>query len=88
MTFRDLLRDTIQTLMAHRLRTGLTMFGLAWGVVSITLMTAAGDGLREGQDRCNRSSGRTCCWCFGTDFDAAGGSARAGRCAGRFTTTD
>ena len=42
MTFRDLIADTIQTLLAHKMRAGLTMFGLMWGVVSITLMTAAG----------------------------------------------
>ena len=49
MTFRDLLRDTLRTLSAHKLRTALTMFGIAWGIVSITLMVAAGEGLRVGQ---------------------------------------
>jgi putative ABC transport system permease protein len=49
VSISDLLKDTYQTLTAHKLRTGLTMFGLAWGIVSITLMTAAGDGFREGQ---------------------------------------
>ncbi len=37
MTFRDLLRDTIATLLAHKRRTLLTMFGIAWGIISITL---------------------------------------------------
>jgi putative ABC transport system permease protein len=49
MSFRDLLADTIRTLWAHKLRTFLTMFGIAWGIVSITLMVAAGEGLRVGQ---------------------------------------
>ncbi len=49
MTFRDLLFDTLKTLWAHKLRTFLTMFGIAWGIVSITLMVAAGEGLRVGQ---------------------------------------
>jgi putative ABC transport system permease protein len=49
MTLRDLLRDTLRTLSAHKLRTALTMFGIAWGIVSITLMVAAGEGLRVGQ---------------------------------------
>jgi len=49
MSFRDLLRDTLRTLSAHKLRTALTMFGIAWGIVSITLMVAAGEGLRVGQ---------------------------------------
>jgi putative ABC transport system permease protein len=49
MTFKDLLRDTLYTLSSHKLRTALTMFGIAWGIVSITLMVAAGEGLRVGQ---------------------------------------
>jgi putative ABC transport system permease protein len=51
MTFKDLLRGTLQTLSTHKLRTALTMFGIAWGIVSITLMVAAGEGLRVGQAR-------------------------------------
>ena len=49
MRFQDLFLDTLQTLWAHKLRTGLTMFGIAWGIVSITLMVGAGEGLAEGQ---------------------------------------
>ena len=46
MNLRDLLGETLRTLRAHTLRTALTMFGIAWGIVSITLMVAAGEGLR------------------------------------------
>ncbi len=35
----------------HKLRTFLTMFGIAWGIVSIVLMVAAGEGLRKGQEQ-------------------------------------
>ena len=48
MTLRDLLLDTLRTLWTHKLRTALTMFGIGWGIVSITLMVAAGEGLRAG----------------------------------------
>ncbi len=51
MLFVDLIRDTFRTLAGHKLRTGLTMFGIAWGIVSITLMVAAGEGLRVGQQK-------------------------------------
>ncbi len=51
MLLSDLLRDTFRTLAAHKLRTALTMFGIAWGIVSITLMVAAGEGLRVGQQK-------------------------------------
>lgn len=79
MTFRDLLRDTLQTLMAHRLRTGLTMFGLAWGVVSITLMTAAGDGLREGQRQMQSQFGENLLLVFPGRTSMQAGGERAGR---------
>src|ERR1039458_9368068 len=48
MNFRDLFKDTLQTLWAHKLRTFLTMFGITWGIISITLMVAATEGLRVG----------------------------------------
>ena len=51
MVLRDLILDTIRTLWSHKLRTFLTMFGIAWGIISITLMIAAGEGLRVGQMR-------------------------------------
>ena len=51
MSFRDLLLDTLATLWSHKLRTFLTMFGIAWGITSITLMVAAGEGLRVGQQK-------------------------------------
>lgn len=79
MSFRDLLRDTFQTLMAHKLRTGLTMFGLAWGVVSITLMTAAGDGLREGQARVQKQFGEHIFIVFAGRTSMQAGGERAGR---------
>src|ERR1700749_3050744 len=58
MAFADLIRDVFRTLWAHRVRTFLTMFGIAWGVVSIVLMTAAGEGLRGGQQKQAETLGR------------------------------
>ena len=60
MILRDLIRDVFRTLWAHKLRTFLTMFGIAWGVVSIVLMMAAGEGLRVGQAKQRRNSGQGC----------------------------
>ena len=33
MSLRELLADTLRTLWTHKLRTALTMFGIAWGIV-------------------------------------------------------
>lgn len=79
MTFRDLIWDTVQTLLAHKLRAGLTMFGLLWGVVSITLMTAAGDGLREGQRQVSAQFGEDIIIVFGGRTSMQVGGERAGR---------
>jgi putative ABC transport system permease protein len=48
MVLRDLLISAVRTLWGHKLRSLLTMFGITWGIVSITLMIAAGEGLQVG----------------------------------------
>jgi putative ABC transport system permease protein len=79
MNFSDLLRDTFQTLWAHKVRAGLTMFGLMWGVVSITLMAAAGDGLRIGQAKVAKQFGENIIIVFGGRTSLQAGGERAGR---------
>ncbi len=51
MSLQDLFRDVLTTLWSNKLRTFLTMFGIAWGIVSIVLMVAAGEGMRVGQQK-------------------------------------
>jgi putative ABC transport system permease protein len=79
MGLRDLVEDTLRTLWAHKLRTFLTMFGIAWGIISITLMVAAGDGFREGQNRVAENFGKDLIivWAGRTSMQAGG--LRAGR---------
>jgi putative ABC transport system permease protein len=79
MLFRDLLRDTVQTLSAHKLRTALTLFGIAWGIVSITLMVAAGEGLRVGQARVQEQFGKDIMIVFAGRTSMQAGGTRAGR---------
>ena len=79
MTFRDLLTDTLRTLWAHKLRTGLTMFGIAWGVIAITLMVAAGEGLREGQRKNSETFGKNIMIINAGRTSLQAGGMRAGR---------
>ncbi len=58
MVLSDLIRDVFRTLWAHKLRTFLTMFGIGWGIVSIVLMVAAGEGLRKGQEEQAKTLGK------------------------------
>lgn len=79
MTFRDLLYDTLQTLWSHKLRTLLTMFGIAWGIVSIILMVGAGEGLRVGQARVSAGFGKNIMIVFAGRTSLHAGGMRAGR---------
>lgn len=79
MSFRDLVQDVFRTLWAHRIRTLLTMFGIAWGVVSIVLMVAAGEGLRVGQARQAETLGKDIMIVFHGRTSLQAGGTRAGR---------
>jgi putative ABC transport system permease protein len=79
MNFHDLLRDTLQTLWAHKLRTFLTMFGITWGIISITVMVAATEGLRVGLQRNHETFGKDIIIFFGGRTSLQAGAARAGR---------
>lgn len=79
MTIRDLLLDTLRTLLAHKLRTFLTMFGIAWGIISITLMVAAGEGLRVGQQRVSENFGKDILIVAAGRTSMQAGGMRAGR---------
>lgn len=79
MVFKDLLFDTLQTLWSHKLRTFLTMFGIAWGIISITLMVAAGEGLRVGQERQMENFAKDVMIIFSGRTSMQAGGSRAGR---------
>src|SRR5215813_296944 len=79
MSLGDLIRDVFHTLWAHKLRTFLTMFGIAWGIVSIVLMVAAGEGLRKGQEDQAKNLGKDIMIVFHGRTSLQAGGARAGR---------
>ena len=79
MVLRDLIGDVLQTLWSHKLRTFLTMFGIAWGIVSIVLMVAAGEGLRKGQEDQTRNLGKDIMIVFHGRTSMQAGGTRAGR---------
>ena len=87
MIFRDLFRDVVATLWSQKRRTFLTMFGIAWGVVSIVLMVAAGEGLRVGQKKVSDSFARDLMIVFAGRTSLQAGGTRAGRRI-IFETTD
>ena len=44
----DIIGQTFRALWAHKLRSFLTMFGIAWGVGSLLLLVGLGEGFRSG----------------------------------------
>ena len=79
MDLRDLISDVFRTLWSHKLRTFLTMFGIAWGIVSIVLMVAAGEGLRKGQEEQTRNLGKDIMIVFHGRTSLQAGGTRAGQ---------
>src|SRR6202166_257387 len=79
MTLRDLFRDVLRTLWAHKLRAFLTMFCIAWGIVSIVLMVAAGEGLRKAQEEQTRNLAKDVMIVFHGRTSLQAGGTHAGR---------
>lgn len=50
-TLLDTFAQIFRTLWAHKLRSFLTMFGIAWGVGSLLLLVGLGEGFRSGNQR-------------------------------------
>src|ERR1700745_2644862 len=47
----DIFGQIFRNLWAHKLRSFLTMFGIAWGVGSLLLLVGVGEGFRSGNKR-------------------------------------
>src|SRR5246500_1548047 len=50
-TLSDIFAQIFRNLWAHKLRSFLTMFGIAWGVGSLLLLVGVGEGFRSGNRR-------------------------------------
>lgn len=50
-SFADTLGQVFRAISANKLRSFLTMFGIAWGVGSLLLLVGLGEGFRSGQRR-------------------------------------
>jgi putative ABC transport system permease protein len=50
-SFSDILGQVFRAIAANKLRSFLTMFGIAWGVGSLLVLVGLGEGFRTGQHR-------------------------------------
>jgi len=76
---RALLGQTAANLWRHKLRSFLTMFGIAWGVASLALMSALADGFRVGQRKNWEQIGNNMVALFPGKTSRQAGGQRAGR---------
>lgn len=75
----DLLRQTMWNLRRNRLRSFLTLFGIAWGIASLVLMSSLSDGFRQGQRKNMAQIGDNIVFVFGGVTEEQAGGQRAGR---------
>jgi putative ABC transport system permease protein len=78
-TFLDIVRQSLSTLWAHKMRSFLTMFGIAWGVGSLLLLVGLGEGFRSGQRRNLAQLGQDIMFTFTGRIPAVEGSLQSGR---------
>ena len=68
-----------QNLRANKLRSVLTMFGILWGMVSVVVLSATGEGFRRGNDKVLRELGKNIAIVWGGRTSLQAGGERAGR---------
>jgi putative ABC transport system permease protein len=76
---REAIVQTFQILWAHKLRSFLTMFGIAWGVISVVILTATGEGFRRGNEHVLQELGQNIGITWGGRTSLQAGGERAGR---------
>lgn len=76
---RDLWGQVVASLLRNKLRTLLTMAGIAWGIASIVLIVAMGDGFKAGQRNNMKGLGENLVILFGGQTEMQAGGQRAGK---------
>jgi putative ABC transport system permease protein len=75
----DIFAQIFRTLWAHKLRSCLTMFGIAWGVGSLLLLVGLGEGFRSGNKRELAEFGKNIMFIFPGRAPALAGSMNSAR---------
>jgi putative ABC transport system permease protein len=70
----EIFGQTLSTLWAHKLRSFLTMFGIAWGVGSLLLLVGLGEGFRSGNKKQFDELGENVMFVWGGRAPAMNGS--------------
>jgi putative ABC transport system permease protein len=75
---RDAFAQVFDNLRAHKLRSVLTMFGILWGVVSVVILSATGEGFQQGNQAVLEQLGKNVAIVWGGRTTMQAGGERAG----------
>lgn len=75
----DLCGQTLANLRRNKLRSFLTLFGIAWGIASLVLLSSLSDGFRKGQRQNMAQIGDNLVFVWGGITEKQAGGQRAGR---------
>src|ERR671919_724693 len=75
----DIFSQVLANLRANKLRSFLTMFGILWGVISVVVLAATGEGFRRGNEQVLRELGKNIGIVWGGRTSMQAGGERAGR---------
>jgi putative ABC transport system permease protein len=76
---KEALVQSFENLRANKLRSFLTMFGILWGMISVVVLSATGEGFRRGNDKVLRELGKNIGIVWGGRTSMQAGGERAGR---------
>ncbi len=79
MNFFDILRQTVATFKAHKMRSFLTMFGIIWGISSVILLVGLGRGFSKDQRERMKTLGKDLVIVWGGRTSSQVGGLAAGR---------
>ena len=79
MNLLDILRQTLATLRAHKMRSFLTMFGIIWGIASVILLVGLGLGFSKDQKKRMETLGKDLVIIWGGRTSSQVGGLAAGR---------
>src|SRR5262249_28377900 len=71
--------QSFANLRANKLRSFLTMFGISWGMISVVVLSATGEGFRLGNEHVLRELGKNIGIVWGGRTSMQAGGERAGR---------
>ena len=75
----EILRQVLSNLRANKLRSFLTMFGILWGVISVVILSATGEGFQRGNQHILEELGKNVGIVWGGRTSTQAGGERSGR---------